>query len=389
MDGKQKGMEEVLAESLAALEQGEGLEAVLARYPEAAGEIRPLLEMAVWMGSARGAVEPRAGYVRASRSRLVGRIAELQAAPQLSWWGRLGLWWSGLFVGGRRYALQLAVVVVMLACLVLGSSGIAYASQGTLPGDVLYPVKLGVEQVQLWANVDPAEEVRLHMRFSQNRLEEIEELVKLNRYQDVHQAMLDYDYHIDQATQQISRLAQQNPAGAGELALEMTKFLADNSVSLKAMIAVVPSAVVPDFVGAISITVIGDQAVRVVVIQSGVSPSSTPTLPVGGHPTATNTPPPSATQTLQPTGTPTPTLPATLSPTVSTATVTSTRTLVPTATLRVSSPTPSPTAVPVIVQPTPIIEPEPTPEPTDKPHPNPTRRPPKPNDKSDKNNGKK
>jgi len=381
MDGMKKGMEEVLAESLAALEQGEGLEAVLARYPEAASELRPLLEMAAWMGSARAALEPRAGYVRASRARLVGRIGEINAAPPLSWWQRLG----GMFRGRRRYALQLAVVVMMLACLVLGSSGMAYASQGTLPGDALYPVKLGVEQVQLWANLDPADEVRLHMQFSQNRVEEIEELVNLGRYQNIHQAMLDYEYHIDQATQQISRLALLNREGAGELALEMDNILADQSVLLNTLIATVPTETASDFVRAISVTIVGDRTLQVIIVQTGVEPSLTPTLPVSGHPTATNT---SATLTQQPSGTPTPTLPATLSPTVAAATSTPTRTLVPTATLRISSPTP--TVAPVIVQPT-AIGPEPTavPEPTDRPHPNPTRRPPKPDDKNDKKSSKK
>ena len=391
MDGANKGMEEVLAESLAALEQGEGLEAVLARYPGEANELRPLLEMAAWMGAERAAVEPRAGFVRASRARLVGRIAELGAAPQLSWWERLGLWWSS---GNRRTALQLAVVVVMLACLVLGSSGMAYASQGSLPGDALYPVKLGVEQAQLWANLDPVEEVRLHMRFSQERVEEIEELVKLGRYQDVHQAMLDYEYHIDQATQQVSRLALKNPEGAGRLALEIEKFLADHSVLLNTLIALVPSETASDFVRAISVTIVGDRTLQVIIVQTGVEPTLVPTLvptlPIGGHPTATDTLAPSATLTQQPSGTPTPTptLPATLSPTVEAGTSTPTRTLVPTATLRITSPTP--TVGPVIIQPT-IVPPEPTatPEPTDRPHPNPTRRPPKPDDKNDKKSSKK
>jgi hypothetical protein len=384
MDGKIKGMEEVLAESLAALEQGEGLDAVLARYPGEASELRPLLEMAAWMGSARGAVEPRAGFVKASRARILERIAE----PQLSVWQRLVAWWSGLFRGGRRYALQLAVVVIMLACLVLGSSGIAYASQGTLPGDALYPVKLGVEQVQLWVNLDAADEVRLHMQFSQRRVEEIEALVSLGRYQNVHETMLDYEYHIDQATQQVSRLALQDPEAAGELALEMGKMLADNSVLLNALIAAVPSEVAPDFVKAISVTIVGDRALQVVIIQSGITPTftPTPTLPVNGHPTETRTAAPSATLTPRPSETPAPsstqTPLATPSQTVRVITVT------PTATLRISSPTP--TTVPVIIQPT-VVQPEPsaTPEPTKKPLPNPTRRPPKPDDNSGKKNTKK
>jgi hypothetical protein len=362
-------MEAVLAESLKALEQGEGLEAVLARYPEAAVELKALLEMAAWMGAARAAVEPRPGYVRASRARLVERIGQAGAAAPVSWWERLG----GIFVG-RRYATQLAVVVVMLACLVLGSSGIAYASQGTLPGDTLYPVKLGLEQAELLVNQDPVDEVRLHLQFSQNRLDEIEQLVTQGRYQNVHRAVSDYEYQIDQATRQLSSLAVQNPEQAGELALEMGEILAGHSILLRALIAAAPAEVAPEFVRAISVTVVGDRTLQVIIVQTGVTPPSTPTLPVDERPTDTLAP--SATLTPQPTqaptGTPTPTLPASASPTVTLTSPT------PTATLRLTSPTP--TAVRVYVQPTATLEPPPEPEPTDKPKPNPTRRPPHPGD---------
>ena len=308
MDGVKKGMEEVLAESLAALEQGEGLEAVLARYPESASELRPLLEMAAWMGSARAALEPRAGYVRASRARLVGRIAELGAAPPLSWWERLGLWWSGLFVGGRRTALQLAVVVVMLACLVLGSSGMAYASQGSLPGDALYPVKLGVEQVQLWANLDPVEEVRLHMRFSQERVEEIEELVKLGRYQDMKTALASYSEHVDQALLSLEELAALDPVATAELAAAMQSIYHHQARSLT-LLAVragkIASAILES---AASIAEEGAQgAERVegeIVIAPRPTATGTPTAtsPTSTPPLATPTPAPTNTKGVDPAG---------------------------------------------------------------------------------------
>jgi hypothetical protein len=220
-------MEAVLAESLKALEQGEGLEAVLARYPEQAVELKALLEMAAWMGAARAAVEPRPGYVRASRARLLERIGQAGAAAPVSWWERLG----GMFVG-RRYATQLAVVVVMLACLVLGSSGIAYASQGTLPGDTLYPVKLGLEQAELLVNQDPVDEVRLHLQFSQNRLDEIEQLVKLGRYQDLQTALTAYSHHIDQAVLSLEELAAIDPGAASELAAAMKPAYDDQAAFL-------------------------------------------------------------------------------------------------------------------------------------------------------------
>jgi hypothetical protein len=287
MDGKSKGMEEVLAESLAALEQGEGLEAVLARYPGEASELRPLLEMAAWMGTARATVEPRAGFVKASRARLLERLAE----PQLSVWQRLGVWWSGLYRGGRRYALQLAVVVVMLACLVLGSSGIAYASQGTLPGDALYPVKLGVEQVQLWANLDPAEEVRLHMQFSQRRVEEIEALVSLGRYQDVKTALESYSYHMDQSLLSLEELAALDPQAAGKLAAAMQPVYSNQARSLSLLAERAVKIAREIFEQAASIAEEGAQDVEQVGEEITAYPQPTATVtPPAASPTSTPLP---------------------------------------------------------------------------------------------------
>ena len=130
--------DDVLAVCLDALDGGQGVAELLARYPEHAQELEPLLESAVWFGGQAAVVAPRPGFVKASRARLVEKIAAPPAATGI---------WSQLFAGlgsGWRMALQAAVVLVMLACLVVGSSGIAYASQNALPGDALYPVKLGL-----------------------------------------------------------------------------------------------------------------------------------------------------------------------------------------------------------------------------------------------------
>ena len=402
MDGKSKGMEEVLAESLAALEQGEGLEAVLARYPGEASELRPLLEMAAWMGARRGAVEPRAGFVKASRARLLGRVA----APQLSWWQRLGLWWSGLFVGGRRYALQLALVVVMLACLVLGSSGIAYASQGTLPGDVLYPVKLGVEQVQLWANLDPAQEVRLHMQFSQRRLDEIEALVSLGRYQDVKTALASYSLHMAQALLSLEDLAALDPGAAGVLAAAMKPVYADQARSLSLLAERAAQVAREIFEQAASIAEEGAQEVEQVGEEITAYPQQTATgTPPAASPTSTplpaaSTPAPpdpksegsgsvaSATPlATQPdgTGTPTstamPTAPPTLTRTAlprnSTAQPTATRTPIIT---QVATATNRPTSTATLPAPTSTSQPTSTntPRPTNTQPPSPTSTQPPP-----------
>ena len=56
--------DEILSASLQALDGGEGLEQVLARFPQAAADLRPLLESALWFEQQKSALEPRPERLR-------------------------------------------------------------------------------------------------------------------------------------------------------------------------------------------------------------------------------------------------------------------------------------------------------------------------------------
>lgn len=68
------------------------------------------------------------------------------------------------------------IVVGLLIAALLGGGGVAYASQGSLPGDTLYPVKLMTEDVQTTVAWNPEKKVELESRFANRRLEEIQKL---------------------------------------------------------------------------------------------------------------------------------------------------------------------------------------------------------------------
>lgn len=76
---------------------------------------------------------------------------------------------SGFFT---NMILPLLIIISLLG----GGAGATYASQASLPGDVLYPVKLVSEQVQVALTVDDTKEAALHLKLSSKRLEEVEEL---------------------------------------------------------------------------------------------------------------------------------------------------------------------------------------------------------------------
>ncbi len=67
----------------------------------------------------------------------------------------------------------IGIVVVAVLILALSSSGVAYAAEGTLPGDILYPIKVNViEPVQLALAVSPEAKAALQMTFAGYRIDE-------------------------------------------------------------------------------------------------------------------------------------------------------------------------------------------------------------------------
>lgn len=69
--------------------------------------------------------------------------------------------------------------VVLLLVFVLGSGWLSVmASENSLPGDLLYPVKINSEKVEIALTFDKAKEAELHMEAAKKRVEEIQELKK-------------------------------------------------------------------------------------------------------------------------------------------------------------------------------------------------------------------
>ena len=149
MASRREELEQIFETCLEQIQSGhETIESALARYPEAAEALRPHLEAALWLEERKGSLDPRPGFVSASRSRLVSQLkqemaaqAVMETASQVSWWARLG---APIFPR-RSTVLQLALSLLLLACVVLGGAGATLAARDALPGDPTYPVKIFLE----------------------------------------------------------------------------------------------------------------------------------------------------------------------------------------------------------------------------------------------------
>lgn len=280
-------LEVKLIECLDALAQGETVERILARYPENAAQLRPLLNTAAGLPALR--MEPSEAARMQSRQKFLAQADLLRrTAP------RAGLGWLPRFAAG--------FLAVALVAVVLGAGAVA-ASGSALPGDPLYSLKRTVEEAQLQSAGSPAQRATLQQEFAQRRVNEANQLLAAGREGEVE--FTGRINVIQPAAWVISNLVVQVDANTQISGTPQIDRLAE-----------VRGVTGPGGLRAISISIdsAGDLAIT-------PTPDTTP----------------------QATPTPEPTLTRTVTPTV-TATPEPTRTPPPTVTLQ---PTPQPTAAPV------------------------------------------
>ncbi|HWB72610.1 MAG TPA: DUF5667 domain-containing protein, partial [Egibacteraceae bacterium] len=78
-------------------------------------------------------------------------------------------------LGGRPGAavgLRRLTVAVLTAMMLVTSSGVAVGASRSIPGDLLYALKRGVERAQLLVARSPEDVAQLHLRFARERIEE-------------------------------------------------------------------------------------------------------------------------------------------------------------------------------------------------------------------------
>ena len=152
-------LERKLIECLTLIDEGEPIERILARFPEDAARLRPLLETVGLLQ--RLPAEPDLGAQRASRRAFLNQAAELreQQARRPRW------------LPSRMLASLAAVLVVLFL-----AGGAAAASQRALPGSPLYAVKRAVETAGLLL-APQNDKAALAASYEQRRRDEVRALL--------------------------------------------------------------------------------------------------------------------------------------------------------------------------------------------------------------------
>ncbi|MEM7531440.1 MAG: DUF5667 domain-containing protein [Chloroflexota bacterium] len=143
-----------------------------------------------------------------------------------------------------QYALRFAVILILILSLgLISSTSIVNASQRSLPGDLLYPVKTTLEQTQLVLSNDE-QRVVLHAEFAERRVQELQSLVAQERYADLETAVEGLNEHVSQALGEMESSSSSTSPVINEVNEMVKKQIEDANVIIEALPTQVPRPVI-------------------------------------------------------------------------------------------------------------------------------------------------
>jgi hypothetical protein len=186
----------ILEDCLSRIDRGESLPEVVDSYPALESHLEPLLQVAL-MGRRLPKPVPSSDGFRIGKNMLLAEMNKIQQAntfrqngynPDSSrlterWLGRI----TRLIQVKRTTRLTpiYRFAVVGLVLILMGGFFTVNASASSLPGDVLYDLKLGLEQARIFFTFDQDARQELVLAFEKGRVSEVELLLETGREEEV------------------------------------------------------------------------------------------------------------------------------------------------------------------------------------------------------------
>ncbi|HEX2980813.1 MAG TPA: DUF5667 domain-containing protein [Anaerolineaceae bacterium] len=181
---------QLLADCIDELEKGQlTLDQILDRYPEHRAEFETLLGLAAAFKQAPE-VKPSLRYRLEGRRSLTNSLSEHNATERLP--GFLARIMKLNEAKTYRFSPVFARAAVVVAILIFTSVISVNAAWHAMPGSNLYPVKIGLETLQLSLASDE-KDLDLQMQFAEDRNDDILQLQQAGRYDDIQIAQADFD----------------------------------------------------------------------------------------------------------------------------------------------------------------------------------------------------
>ncbi len=163
--------EQILANCIEEILSGKStIEDCAKRYPQLENELRSMLEIVASLKP--DDVRPSPQFKERAKMHLFdeNKVTPVKA-PSRGFWS-----WSA--PSPVRVLASIGIAILVFAA---AGGTTVYAAQSSLPGDTLYGVKTGVENLQLAVTSSPANKADLYLKFAQRRIDEVQQQVKLNR----------------------------------------------------------------------------------------------------------------------------------------------------------------------------------------------------------------
>jgi hypothetical protein len=293
MPNDQAKIAHILQSCLESIQKGEEtVDSVLEKYPELADSLRPQLETALWIGSQSHTFDPNPEFIAASRLRLVRRIkyasATAAAQPRVTFWDWL------ISLPQKRLAFRFALTMLLVLSLLFSTNRLALAASYTIPGDMLYPVKVTHENVRIFFSFTQEGDLALHTDFARQRLVEIEALVLEGRYNFIPATVDGYHKQISLALAALFKLVDRQTQRVEQLASQLYQVMAVESQVLGGIYELAPNEVRSDLIRVRQISQAGIEEMQAmpltVAYLTPVAPTATDTQPVVIAPAETSVP---------------------------------------------------------------------------------------------------
>ena len=169
------------------------------------------------------------------------------------------------------------IVVIALSLLVV-AGGTAYASQASLPGDALYPIKLGTEQAGMMLPGDEVGRAERGLGFADRRIQELEALAEEGRSEYLELAAEKYGYALNMTLARIQE-AMDKALAAENVTARVAEATMKHMAVLAAVYEEVPAEAKPAIERAIGESAAGYTAALGALEGAGVDVSQLPGMP--------------------------------------------------------------------------------------------------------------
>ena len=233
--------EDILVQCIDDIKAGRSsIEDCLSRYPSLREQLEPLLRIALEIRKTPDA-KPSPAFKIKARVWLMEQIHERQAVTK-----RALARYNGQMkpIQYRRRFSMAGIIIAIVLALSAAGGGAVYASQGSLPGDALYQVKLGTEQVRMILPGDDVTRAELTLSFAERRMEEIVALAEAGRVQHMGLAVTKYDDAVKKVLARMELVRDENSA-AGNITTLVAEATARHLSVLDTVYDMVPDEAKP------------------------------------------------------------------------------------------------------------------------------------------------